>query len=90
MNEWVIFVCVCIAGIGFFLEAIVLFCRFFKRPSKCRLIECYVDPAAYDRLQLLADDFDLSLSTFCSCCLECVDPVELAAADPRKEVTCDA
>ena len=86
MNEWVIFVCVCIAGIGFVLEAIIVFCRFLKRPSKYRLIECYVDPAAYDRLQLMADDFDISLSTFCSCCLECVDPVELAAAGDRMGV----
>ena len=83
MNEWVILVGVCIAGIGFLLEVIMLFCRFFKKTSKYRLIECYVDLASYDRLQLMADEFDLSLSTFCSCCLECVDPVELAAAGDR-------
>lgn len=83
MNERVVFVCVCIAGLGFFLEAVVLFCRLLKKPSKHRLIECYVEPATYDRLQLMADDFDLSLSTFCSCCLESVDPDELAAAGNR-------
>lgn len=83
MNDRVIFVCVCIAGIGFFLEAIILFCRFLKKPSKSRLIECYVDPVTYDRLQQMSEEFDLSLSTFCSCCLESVDPAELAAVANR-------
>ena len=86
MNERVIFVCVCIAGIGFFLEAIILFCRFLKKPSKYRLIECYVDPAAYDRLQQMADDCGLSLFAFCSCALECIDPTELNAARLRTGV----
>lgn len=86
-GKWVIFVCVCIAGIGVSLKVIVFLCRFLKRPSKCRLIKCYVDPAAYDRLQLMADDHDLSLSTFCSLCLECVNPVDLSAADDRMGLT---
>lgn len=85
-GKWVIFVCLCIAGIGISLNVIGLLLRFLKSPSKRRLIKCYVDPAAYDRLQLMADDFDLSLSTFCSCCLECVDPVELAAVRDRMGV----
>lgn len=86
MNERVIFVGVCIAGIGLLFEIGAILRRLNNKSSKYRLIECYVDPAAYDRLQLMADDFDLSLSTFCSCCLECVDPVELAAAGDRMGV----
>jgi hypothetical protein len=83
MNVTLISVVVCIAGICLLFEVGAILRRLNNKPSKYRLIECYVDPAAYDRLQQMADEFDLSLPTFCSCCLECVDPVELAAAGER-------
>lgn len=51
-----------------------------------KVFDVRVDAATFDRLQLMAVECGVLLQVFCSCCLACVDPDELAAADPRKEV----
>lgn len=65
-----------------YMVLIIFMCRqeIFSRDSKDKVIKVYVDAATYDRLQLMASDLDIPLATFCACCLEAVDPVELEEA----------
>ena len=60
------------------------------RASRCdKLLEVRVDAATFDRLQLMAEEYELSLPVFCACCLEAVDLVELAAAGTDMDVSQD-
>lgn len=60
--------------------------RHAKVSRRDKQIEVIVDAATFDRLQLMAEEYDLALSVFCSLCLEAVDPVELAAAGTDPEI----
>lgn len=76
-------------GLGLYLLLDFLMSRFVRSHRAEKQISVYVDPATYDRLQLMAAEFDLSLATFCSCALEAIDPDDLAAAGEEMEVSGD-
>lgn len=76
-------------GLGLYLLLDFLMSKFISAHRADKEIKVYVDPATYDRLQLMAAEFDLSLATFCSCALEAIDPDELAAAGEEMEVSGD-
>lgn len=63
--------------------------RHARASRRDKLLEVRVDAATFDRLQLMAEEYELSLPVFCACCLEAIDPVELAAAGADMEVSQD-
>ena len=60
--------------------------RHARASRRDKLLEVRVNAATFDRLQLMAEEYELSLPVFCACCLEAVDPVELAAVGTDMEV----
>lgn len=78
------------AGIEFGMAICMLVDFFQLRHARAsrrdKLLEVRVDAATFDRLQLMAEEYELSLPVFCACCLEAIDPVELAAAGTDMEV----
>lgn len=69
----------------YLLDALV---RRLKGPEAVRdnLIELNVDDVVYGRLQEMAAMTGLSVSEFCRCVLQALEPDEMAAAEPFEEV----